>query len=134
PQLRTRATRRRFDEKAVNCWLSCPPTVALRSCGGEKVRHSLPPRLAVFPLTVPCAPVRGKAFRRQLNRGRLMKLSLEVMTEGKQKGKLLPITLPQFLVGRDPQCHLRPASPSISKRHCVLIQREGRAFIRDFDS
>src|SRR6202050_4810880 len=63
-----------------------------------------------------------------------MKLSLEVLTEGKQKGKLLPITLSQFLVGRDPQCHLRPASPLISKRHCALIQRDGKAFIRDFDS
>jgi pSer/pThr/pTyr-binding forkhead associated (FHA) protein len=63
-----------------------------------------------------------------------MKLSLEVMTDGKQKGKLLPIGLPQFLIGRDPQCQLRPASPSISKRHCAVIQREGRAFVRDFDS
>jgi pSer/pThr/pTyr-binding forkhead associated (FHA) protein len=63
-----------------------------------------------------------------------MKLSLEVLTDGKQKGKMLPIGLPQFLIGRDPQCHLRPASPSISKRHCALIQREGRVFLRDFDS
>lgn len=63
-----------------------------------------------------------------------MKLSLEVMTEGKQKGKRLPITLPQFVIGRDPQCHLRPASPSISKRHCAILQRENRAFVRDFDS
>jgi pSer/pThr/pTyr-binding forkhead associated (FHA) protein len=63
-----------------------------------------------------------------------MKLSLVVMTEGKQQGKVLPITLAQFLIGRDPQCHLRPASPLISKRHCALIQRDNKAFIRDFDS
>src|SRR2546423_11845618 len=63
-----------------------------------------------------------------------MKLVLLVLTSGKQEGKLLEIKLPQFLVGRDPQCHLRPASPSISKRHCAVIQREGKAFIRDFDS
>ncbi len=63
-----------------------------------------------------------------------MKLSLEVLTEGKQKGKVLPITLPQFLVGRDPQCHLRPASPLISKRHCAVLQRDGKVFVRDFDS
>lgn len=63
-----------------------------------------------------------------------MKLSLVVMTEGKQRGKVLNITLAQFLIGRDPQCHLRPASPMISKRHCALIQRDGKAFIRDFDS
>lgn len=63
-----------------------------------------------------------------------MKLSLLVLTSGKQEGKLLEIKLPQFLIGRDPQCHLRPASPLISKRHCAIIQRDGKAFLRDFGS
>jgi pSer/pThr/pTyr-binding forkhead associated (FHA) protein len=63
-----------------------------------------------------------------------MKLSLLVVTAGKQEGKTIEVKLPQFLVGRDPQCHLRPASPLISKRHCALIQRDGKAFIRDFGS
>jgi len=63
-----------------------------------------------------------------------MKFSLLVLTPGKQEGKLIEIKLPQFVVGRDPQCHLRPASPLISKRHCMLIQRDDKAFIRDFDS
>lgn len=63
-----------------------------------------------------------------------MNLSLEVMTEGKLQGNRLPINLPQFVIGRDPQCQLRPASPSISKRHCAILQRDNRAFVRDFDS
>jgi pSer/pThr/pTyr-binding forkhead associated (FHA) protein len=63
-----------------------------------------------------------------------MKLSLEVLTEGKQKGRTLPITLSQFLIGRDAQCHLRPASPLISKRHCAVLQRDGKVYVRDFDS
>lgn len=63
-----------------------------------------------------------------------MKLSLFVLTSGKQEGKLIEIKLPQFLIGRDPQCHLRPASPLISKRHCAFIQRDEKAYIRDFDS
>jgi pSer/pThr/pTyr-binding forkhead associated (FHA) protein len=63
-----------------------------------------------------------------------MKLSLLVMTPGKQEGRALEIKLPQFLVGRDPQCQLRPASPLISKRHCALIQRDGKVFVRDFGS
>src|SRR5215467_6865446 len=63
-----------------------------------------------------------------------MKLSLVVLTAGKQEGKILPIALSQFVIGRDPQCQLRPASALISKRHCALIQREGKAFVRDFDS
>ena len=63
-----------------------------------------------------------------------MKLSLVVLTPGANQGKVLEIKLSQFLVGRDPQCHLRPASPMISKRHCALLQREGKASVRDFDS
>ncbi len=63
-----------------------------------------------------------------------MKLSLVVLTQGANQGKVLEIKLSQFLVGRDPQCHLRPASPMISKRHCAVLQREGKAFVRDFDS
>jgi len=63
-----------------------------------------------------------------------MKLSLVVLTPGPNQGKTLEIKLAQFVVGRDPQCHLRPASPMISKRHCALLQREGKAFVRDFDS
>ena len=63
-----------------------------------------------------------------------MKFSLLVLTTGKQEGKLLEIKLPQFLIGRDPQCNLRPASPLISKRHCALIVRDGKAYIRDFGS
>ena len=63
-----------------------------------------------------------------------MKLSLVVKAVGKMEGQVLPITLSQFVVGRDPQCHLRPASPMISKRHCALLQRDGKAYIRDFGS
>jgi pSer/pThr/pTyr-binding forkhead associated (FHA) protein len=63
-----------------------------------------------------------------------MKLNLVVLTPGKTEGKVIPITLTQFVIGRDPQCHLRPASAVISKRHCALLVREGRVFVRDFES
>ena len=63
-----------------------------------------------------------------------MKITLKVLTSGKSEGQTIPITLPQFLIGRDPQCHLRPASALISKRHCALLIRGARAFVRDFDS
>jgi pSer/pThr/pTyr-binding forkhead associated (FHA) protein len=63
-----------------------------------------------------------------------MKLSLVVLTPGKMEGKSIPIPLPQFLIGRDPQCHLRPASALISKRHCAILTKGDRAFVRDFDS
>jgi len=62
-----------------------------------------------------------------------MKLSL-VVTQGKPEGKEIPIRLSQFLIGRDPECHLRPASPLVSKRHAALLIREGKVFLRDFGS
>src|SRR6476659_4088687 len=63
-----------------------------------------------------------------------MKLSLVVMTAGKSKGQAIPVNLPQFIIGRDPQCNLRPASAVISKRHCALLIKEGNVFVRDFNS
>jgi pSer/pThr/pTyr-binding forkhead associated (FHA) protein len=63
-----------------------------------------------------------------------MKLSLKVLTTGKWEGKVIPITLAQFLIGRDPQCHLRPASPIISKRHCAILRRQDKIFLRDFST
>jgi predicted component of type VI protein secretion system len=63
-----------------------------------------------------------------------MKLSLVVLAAGPQQGKVLEIKQPQFVVGRDPDCQLRPASPLISKRHCALLQREGKVFVQDFGS
>jgi len=63
-----------------------------------------------------------------------MKLSLVVLSEGKAKGHTIPITLSQFIIGRDAQCHLRPASALISKRHCAILVKNGKVFVRDFDS
>ena len=63
-----------------------------------------------------------------------MKLSLVVLTPGKSEGKVIPITLSQFVIGRDPQCNLRPASALISKRHCALLVRGNQIILRDFDS
>jgi predicted component of type VI protein secretion system len=62
-----------------------------------------------------------------------MKLRL-VVASGVHEGKAIPITTPQFVVGRDPQCQLRPASPAISKRHCAVLVRGGKVFVRDFGS
>jgi len=63
-----------------------------------------------------------------------MKLSLVVLAAGKMQGKAIPVTALEFVIGRDPQCHLRPASPLISNRHCAFIQREGKVFARDLSS
>jgi pSer/pThr/pTyr-binding forkhead associated (FHA) protein len=63
-----------------------------------------------------------------------MKLSLVVTTAGKAEGQVIPVRLSQFVIGRDPQCNLRPASALISKRHCAVLIKSGGVFVRDFDS
>jgi hypothetical protein len=62
-----------------------------------------------------------------------MNLSL-VVAAGASAGKEIPIRLPQFVVGRDPDCQLRPASALISKKHCAFIIKSDQVFFKDFGS
>ena len=62
-----------------------------------------------------------------------MKVSL-VVTTGSHEGRSIPLTGPQFLIGRDPQCQLRPASQAISKLHCAILVRDGKVYLKDFGS
>jgi predicted component of type VI protein secretion system len=63
-----------------------------------------------------------------------MKLSLTVLSAGAKQGKIIQIPLAQFLIGRGRECNLQPSSPIISKRHCALITRGGKVFVKDFAS
>ena len=62
-----------------------------------------------------------------------MKLSL-VVSAGANQGKVITVPGTQFIIGRDEGCHLRPASPAISKRHCAVFVRSGEVFVRDLGS
>src|SRR5947207_7238149 len=62
-----------------------------------------------------------------------MKVSL-VVAAGSHEGRQIPLTGPQFLIGRDPQCQLRPASQAVSKQHCAVIVRDGKVYLQDFGS
>ena len=62
-----------------------------------------------------------------------MKLSL-VVAQGVHTGKIIPVNAPEFMIGRDPQCQLRPASPAVSKQHCGITVRGGKVFVRDYGS
>jgi pSer/pThr/pTyr-binding forkhead associated (FHA) protein len=63
-----------------------------------------------------------------------MKVSLVVVNTGKASGQTIPIRVPQFVIGRDPQCNLRPSSAMISKRHCAVIVKDDEVRLNDFDS
>ncbi|MFM8570079.1 MAG: FHA domain-containing protein, partial [Pirellula sp.] len=47
-----------------------------------------------------------------------MKISLKVLS-GNHEGKLIPIKEEKFFIGRGDDCHLRPKSESVSRRHCA---------------
>ena len=62
-----------------------------------------------------------------------MKVSL-VVAQGVHEGKVIPIPVAQFLIGREEGCQLRPSSPAISKKHCGLLVKGGKVFVQDFGS
>lgn len=62
-----------------------------------------------------------------------MRITLEFLG-GQTTGFELPIRSDRFRIGRDSQCDLRPTSRQVSRNHCELVQRQGRAFLRDLNS
>ena len=57
-----------------------------------------------------------------------------VVLGGKHPGQEIAVPGPEFLVGRAPECKLRPNSDMVSRRHCMISIVEGRATIRDLGS
>ncbi len=57
-----------------------------------------------------------------------------VILEGKYKGRAIPLPETIFLIGRDPQCHLRPHCARVSKLHCAIAAWAGRVRVRDLRS
>jgi S-DNA-T family DNA segregation ATPase FtsK/SpoIIIE len=54
---------------------------------------------------------------------------------GMNHGKVIPLVVNEFRIGRDAGCHLRPASTDVSRLHCAIMSKaNGRVFIRDFSS
>jgi len=44
------------------------------------------------------------------------------------------VTASEFLIGRSPECHLRPACPMVSRMHCELKVRNEYVAVRDLGS
>jgi pSer/pThr/pTyr-binding forkhead associated (FHA) protein len=62
-----------------------------------------------------------------------MKVKLKVL-KGSSAGKEIRIPTPKCIVGRGDDCHLRPKSDAISRRHCEITVQEGRVIIQDLGS
>lgn len=62
-----------------------------------------------------------------------MEIRLKVIG-GKNDGKEIPVQVPEFLIGRGEAAHLRPASDLVSRSHCTLSSRQGKAILVDHGS
>lgn len=62
-----------------------------------------------------------------------MQMQLKVVTGG-HEGKLISVNHDKFLIGRSDECHIRPKSESISRRHCALVRKDGRILLIDLKS
>lgn len=54
--------------------------------------------------------------------------------EGKHSGKIIPLEVGKFIIGREHDCHLRPNSEMISRHHCVFQADEFTVRLRDLGS
>jgi predicted component of type VI protein secretion system len=54
-----------------------------------------------------------------------------MMTPRAWAGRLVPVAHLPFVIGRDPGCHLRAHTPEVAARHCALVVRGDRVFVRD---
>jgi predicted component of type VI protein secretion system len=62
-----------------------------------------------------------------------MQVRLKIL-QGSNAGKEIKLPAPKCVIGRGDDCHLRPQSDAISRRHCVIITTENEAVVRDLNS
>lgn len=55
-----------------------------------------------------------------------------VVSEGPNAGDVVPVSGPQFLIGRVARCHFRLTADGVADLHCALVARGGRFFLRNF--
>jgi anti-anti-sigma factor len=88
-----------------------------------------------MPIPIPpqavAAALRAAAAGSVLGSGQVTGPVRLILENGKGKGKAIKISGPTFVIGRDPQCQLRPASTAVSRTHTRIEVRDGRVFVRD---
>jgi len=62
-----------------------------------------------------------------------MRVKLRVM-KGAQAGREVAIPVAEFFIGRGEECHLRPRSDAISRKHCAVVVGEHQVRVRDLGS
>ena len=62
-----------------------------------------------------------------------MQVTLKVIG-GKNDGREIRISVPEFVIGRGEQAHLRPNSDLISRKHCAIKVERGKVIVEDLGS
>jgi pSer/pThr/pTyr-binding forkhead associated (FHA) protein len=62
-----------------------------------------------------------------------MKVKLKIL-RGTSVGKEVRLPMPKCFIGRSDECHMRPKSEAVSRRHCVIYVKGGQVRIRDLKS
>jgi predicted component of type VI protein secretion system len=62
-----------------------------------------------------------------------MQVKLKLL-KGSHAGKEIKVPAPKCLIGRNDDCHLKPQSEAVSRRHCVIITTNSEVMIRDLNS
>ncbi|WP_145269469.1 FHA domain-containing protein [Planctomycetes bacterium SV_7m_r] len=57
-----------------------------------------------------------------------------IMTQGSRAGTAAPLQVGYYLVGRHPECQIRPKSRSVSRRHCLLLHNSDGIGVMDLES
>jgi hypothetical protein len=56
------------------------------------------------------------------------------VVQGKPNGSYIDFPDGEFLIGRGPECHIRPKSRSISRQHCLVTVNGPNVRVRDLGS
>jgi pSer/pThr/pTyr-binding forkhead associated (FHA) protein len=62
-----------------------------------------------------------------------MQVKLKVIS-GSHEGREIAVNSEKFLIGRSDLCQLRPKSESVSRKHCIIVLRDGRVLVQDLKS
>jgi anti-anti-sigma regulatory factor len=56
-----------------------------------------------------------------------------IVASGKKKGMPIPITVDLFMLGSEKMCQLRSDRVGVGPKHCALVNREHKVFVRDMN-
>ena len=76
----------------------------------------------------------GEQWLMTLKVGMLPMKAQLVVVQGKPEGKMIPLAIPQFKIGRGEGCQLRPNNDQVSREHSLFEVTSDAVFVQDLGS